>query len=442
MREAFRQYYPPTDDELREMWESGSIVLDTNSLLNLYRYTSTTQESFLSVLEALRDRLWIPFQVAGEFQRRRLDVIDDQRTAYDRVREHLEAAKKDFAGTLSRYKRHASLDTATIDTEFQRGVDEILAALKAQEEAHGLRFSRGYPDDAMWERISDLFEGRVGAGFDKATLDAIYADGAARYAAETPPGYKDASKGEPDKYGDLVLWKEVLQRAKSRQDCAIFVTDDGKEDWWRIRHGERLGPRPELVAEYFDAAGKRIHFYSPEQFLRHAQTQSKVSVGEASLGEVALVSSQDRIRLAAEQRLKMLERERSFLETRSRRPRSRGPMQRETIARLSRTRRDLHEEIEKAEQRAAQISDHIVLSEKAPSREELEELALMRESVAGMRDRLRTVDRRLDSLDIEAAHSRDRATDDQSPELLHRLAGLDAEIAQLHGALEPDGEDH
>jgi hypothetical protein len=76
MRERFRGFYPPTAEELEELWSSGSIILDTNALLNLYRYSSETRTDFLSVLSAVQERLWIPEQVGKEFHANRLGVIE------------------------------------------------------------------------------------------------------------------------------------------------------------------------------------------------------------------------------------------------------------------------------------------------------------------------------------------------------------------------------
>jgi hypothetical protein len=37
MRNAFYGYYPPTAQELETLWLQGTVVFDTNVLLNLYR---------------------------------------------------------------------------------------------------------------------------------------------------------------------------------------------------------------------------------------------------------------------------------------------------------------------------------------------------------------------------------------------------------------------
>jgi hypothetical protein len=205
--------------------------------------------------------------------------------------------------------------------------------------------------DDVLTTISDLYEGRVGEAFGDAELKSIHAEGATRYALEMPPGYKDASKDVPDRYGDLVIWKQVLKHAAGSSTSAIFVTDDGKEDWWRIFRGKRLGPRPELVDEYFAVSGQRVHFYSPEQFLREAQARFGLEMTDATIGEVQQVSTQrpQRLRLVAERRLQDLETRRENLLKVMDRPSPRSQRSRQLQSHLLAQREDLLQQIQMLE---------------------------------------------------------------------------------------------
>lgn len=301
MREIFRGYYPPTDAEREQLWDEGEIVLDTNSLLNLYRYTDSTRESFVNVLTTFQERLWIPAQVGLEFHGRRLDVIEDQRAAFQSVRRSFEGLEKSFEGDVMRYKRHPSLDAPAILSKLVYALDSLKTQLGERETSDAVKLNRMDSDDIL-DSVTTLFADRVGLPSTDEELSKIYKEGAARYQNSIPPGYKDNSKGEPGKYGDLVLWKQLLEHASAKRSSAIFVTDDGKEDWWRIFRGQKLGARPELVDEYFAASGARVYFLTPEQFLREAQSRSQARVAEETLAEVKDVSteSDDRIRRFAQ----------------------------------------------------------------------------------------------------------------------------------------------
>ena len=75
MRDLFPSYYRPTDEEFKELWEKCFFIFDTNVLLNLYLYDKKTLNDFLKVLKVVNERLWIPHQVALEFQKNRIDNI-------------------------------------------------------------------------------------------------------------------------------------------------------------------------------------------------------------------------------------------------------------------------------------------------------------------------------------------------------------------------------
>ncbi|MFE7773306.1 PIN-like domain-containing protein [Streptomyces sp. NPDC057445] len=72
------------------------IVLDTNVLLNLYRYNARTREDTLAVLSRLRARLWVPHQVLTGFRRNR-----ELRS----VRHHHSTKAKETSAALDKARR-------------------------------------------------------------------------------------------------------------------------------------------------------------------------------------------------------------------------------------------------------------------------------------------------------------------------------------------------
>src|SRR5262249_15878044 len=104
---------------------------------------------------------------------------------------------------------------------------------------------------ASLARVTELFKGRVGTKPTDEHLAAVRKEGEERYAKKIRPGYEDAKKeGEGgDKFGDLIIWKEMIEKAKADQKPVIFVTDDGKSDWWYTHHGKKVGPHPALIEE-------------------------------------------------------------------------------------------------------------------------------------------------------------------------------------------------
>ncbi|PZE55679.1 hypothetical protein DEJ04_14020 [Curtobacterium sp. MCLR17_044] len=291
MRDVFRAYYAPSGDELDALWMEGIIVLDTNTLLNFFRYTPSTRDEFLSVLESLRASLWIPHQVGLEFQRRRLEVISNTADAFSKIKASVDTAKNAVNNKLNEYKHHPSLNRNELTRELDKLFERFSAKVDAQAEQHERWIAGDGDPEKTFLRISDLYEQRVGQGFSREELDAIKDDGKQRYENKVPPGYKDANKTNGNEYGDLIIWKEILSFGQRMKKPVIFVTDDAKEDWWLIERGKTQGARPELIDEYWASAEQRIHLYEPLQFLKHAKERTQIAVSDNSLDEVEEVSS-------------------------------------------------------------------------------------------------------------------------------------------------------
>ncbi len=87
-------------------------------------------------------------------------------------------------------------------------------------------------NDEFLEVITKLLAGKVGP-YSEEDLEKIYEDAEKRFILKQPPGYEDVKKTVPERYGDVVLWFQLIDYAKSLERPLIFVTDDEKEDWWR-----------------------------------------------------------------------------------------------------------------------------------------------------------------------------------------------------------------
>ncbi len=64
------------------------------------------------------------------------------------------------------------------------------------------------------------------------------------------------------KFGDLILWKEILEKLNTEgKRPVIFVTEDVKPDWWEINGDDELvGPRQELINEFNDFSEDKVSF--------------------------------------------------------------------------------------------------------------------------------------------------------------------------------------
>jgi len=191
---------------------------------------------------------------------------------------------------LGSFKRHSSISIAEILASVKSGLDAAKGALAKNKEGH-----RDFSvDDPVGDKLEKLIAGKVGPPFAKEKLVDIYGDGELRYKLQQPPGYMD-TKGKPgnDKYGDLLLWLQVIEYAKKEHKPIILVTGESKEDWWQKEKGKIVSPRPELINEIHDQAGVGFYLYQSAQFLEYAQKYLNLEGEKTAVQEAEEISRLD-----------------------------------------------------------------------------------------------------------------------------------------------------
>ncbi|MBZ5504203.1 MAG: PIN domain-containing protein [Acidobacteriia bacterium] len=280
MKSLFAGYYRPTKEEFDELWKNCIFVFDTSVLLDLYRSTAKTRDVLLSILEKIKDRIWLPYQAAWEYQENRLDVIAEERELYSELRKALDGLAK---SVQQKMHNHAVESAEKIKEELEAATKKIVAIIDQGASDH--------PDliasDHIREKITELFDGRVGHKLDEKRLADIYKDGPRRYEQKIPPGYKDVEKGGTRQFGDLVIWNEILDHARSKKRAIIFITSDTKEDWWWKQGQFTVGPRPELVQELMALSEERFYMYNVERFLKEAEKNLDTKVGTGTVKKAA-----------------------------------------------------------------------------------------------------------------------------------------------------------
>jgi hypothetical protein len=306
MKKTFHGYYSPTSEEYELLWKEALIVIDTNVLLNLYRLPTMAREDLFKVLGLLKQRLWIPHQVALEFQRQRLSVISEEKKATEKVLSvatSLVTDVKNKVEALQLDKRQLDIDPKSLFAELEKS---NAAIIKAIESAHKSQLDIS-SKDPIREKVDLLFNTRVGKGPEsQASLDALIEDGESRFTDLVPPGYMDIDKSKDPKqatftfdrlkyqrkFGDLILWRQLIEHVKKNGIKRIlFITDDSKEDWWWKEQNRTIGPHPELIREIGKSGGAQMFWmYSSVQFVEHANKYVKAEISEKSVDEMKIVA--------------------------------------------------------------------------------------------------------------------------------------------------------
>ena len=308
MKKEFIGFYMPQEEELRNAWSSDKtlFIFDTNVLIKLYSYQPSTVTDFFSILKKLGNRIWLPHQVGLEFQNRRLEIKLLEKKKFKDLNNNIEGILKIEKEIEKKFLkgRFPKLDAATQDL-FQ-GIEKLLENYrKVVKECDELQPSIRTHDDIR-EQIDEYFDKRVGESYSQEELEKIYSEGEERYKNNIPPGFRDSSKDEDKdycyrgrrykrKFGDLIIWKQIIDKSLSDKiKNIIFITDDEKEDWWFIvkENGEKaIGPLANLTHEIIDKGGASLfHMYNTTSFFEAAKSLlSFTELQESSIEETKQV---------------------------------------------------------------------------------------------------------------------------------------------------------
>lgn len=289
MKQQFREFYFDKDD--KEIWEDSIIVLDTNVLLNLYRYTKETSDQILKLLQKYKNNLWMPHQVALEYHYNRKSVILEQSGSYKKVCDAFNAIPNEIRNRLNQdlsiFKKRHKDDVDSFFEIIKNVTDKQIKKLKERNEKE-LDLTK---EDEIKNKITNLYLNKVGNPYDESSMEKLEKEAEDRFKKNIPPGYKDVDKKKDikfhngvviqNKYGDLILWKQLLDFAAEKEVNIIFLTDEQKEDWWYDIKNKIIGPRIELLNEFTFVTNKKFHMFSSIGFVeRHSSDVDETAVSE------------------------------------------------------------------------------------------------------------------------------------------------------------------
>lgn len=284
MRAVFKEYYRPAENEFEELWDNCVFVPDANVLLSLYRYSSNTTKEFMEMFKILSEkkRIWIPHQVGFEYHKNRLGVINEQVEAYDTLIKEINSSKDQLKGRIGRFNKHPFIKMGKIN----RKIDGVCSGIITELEKNKSKHPDLTKDDVILSNITEIFNGQIGKAYGPDEVTNLYAEGNKRYAKKIPPGYNDIDKTEEEKFGDFIVWLQIIDKAKEINKPIILITDDVKDDWWLIFKGQTIGPRPELVKEISENAKVNFYMYQSDRFLEYAKKHLKQDITQQTINEI------------------------------------------------------------------------------------------------------------------------------------------------------------
>lgn len=210
--------------------EDCLIFFDTNILSFLYKINESAREEFYAWIQNVNHRCFLPKWNAHEYMKK---VTANQDDEYLGEIKRVSEAVKSFTANMKYVrmyidnkvlKGHASYDSADdyiIELEsVEKSLQKLANVIKPQETVKVLR-----------QEIQKYFEDKILETDIYAIVRDIGDHGQNRYHCNLPPGFQDVNK-EFNSYGDLVMWREILDYCKSRlvKKC-VLVSRDVKKDF-------------------------------------------------------------------------------------------------------------------------------------------------------------------------------------------------------------------
>ena len=328
------ELFPEDEVQIIDYVNVKHYIINAGGWFRFYKNSSETRnEIFNKAFNYLKGRLWIPAQVYFEYLKNKSKVSEKPILSYERlltkqskdggyvnsivdktkmlqgqslgeIKNQLKTLKEQTLGTDKHpylspdvYAEYESVLSVVENqlTDFSTKTAEFQTRIQKEIEKKITELQSNLLPDNVNNAIESSFQ--IGKEYSFSKMMEIAREGSFRYSEEIPPGYEDGKeKTGLQKYGDLFVWNQILDCAKSKQKDFIFVTNDVKIDWYEE---DKRTPRFELLKEFREQANKRIWLLSMKNFIYHVNLLLDDQIHENVLQDIDSVQDEkenDKIR--------------------------------------------------------------------------------------------------------------------------------------------------
>jgi len=190
MKKILPEYYPLEKDEYKKLWTEGIFIFDANTLLNLYRYSFDTVENLLNIFKKIKDRLWLPYQIASEYHENRLSTILEEEEKYKKI-----------------------------INDIKNSPIKILKDIDNNLEEYNSRFEK----DDILEELNNLYKGKVGEQYKNEEREKYIKIAEERFKNGLVPGLRDKDKTINKRYGDVIIWLNTIEKSKEEKNLVFLL---------------------------------------------------------------------------------------------------------------------------------------------------------------------------------------------------------------------------
>ncbi|MCT4629602.1 PIN-like domain-containing protein [Winogradskyella sp.] len=298
-------------DEPKEtyLWENADFVFDSSALLDLYFSPKPEREKISEeIFKKLTGRLWLPFHVQYEYLKNREKTIKKPiKEKYEPLKVKIKKIEntvksevlkrvEEITRETSKGDKHPHLRQDLLDG-FKKQIEDFIEQNKTFEKEILKEVSKVEKEIISVEDDDDVLKSLeayfgVGREFTFDEVIEITKEGKHRYEFKIPPGYGDLNKKEKQGtqiFGDLIIWKQILEYSKERKKPIVFITNDIKKDndWCyldeKATESRIYSPREELIKEIKDHSSVDFWMYNLPQFLYQANKRINSSIQEETI---------------------------------------------------------------------------------------------------------------------------------------------------------------
>jgi len=270
-------------DKAKNLDSEFPIFLDANILLNYYGMSEKDKKKLKKFFESKKEQIHITNQIQVEFQRNRLDAINDYFTQLNEI-------KIEFRKSLQidvKNKFNKLLESKIIQRDYpqiRRELTKIFRSLKKSLfENEELVSKIDTKIDETLNRNKELeFIDPILEVYDKFTLSPKLEESEISFLIkefnemlDKYSEYKDSQKlkfafpgcGEKkkdEKYGDYIIFHEMVKFMKTNQQNAIFLTNDvRKSDWIKKDKKQFI----HYIEKAYKLSGKLLYIFDATDLL-------------------------------------------------------------------------------------------------------------------------------------------------------------------------------
>ena len=213
----FQGYRKKTKEEIDFLWKNAIFTFDTNSLLNIYRYSDTTRKDISEIINKIEDRIFLTHQVAFEFNKNRFENINN-----------IIKSKNEFLKNLDTINIQISKNSEQIlsnylTDKFAVLLDEIRTEIDSKIEF----FNKLFDNDIIFALINLLFSNKILSEIEEEKIAQLKKIGEIRY------GPARQFHGKRFRTQTLAVAdvakrrRHVLRHPLARLGCGIAVDHEG-----------------------------------------------------------------------------------------------------------------------------------------------------------------------------------------------------------------------